>query len=97
MCPLDNQTFWKIPLFGTDARLGFDIQMCPKFGMPKVHDCKKSTPCAQLPQWRSELRGAFITSVGGTPVASIAEYEAVVAEARKNEKIEIEVGFATIQ
>ena len=48
-CPLDNQTFQQIPLFGNDARLGFDLRMCSKFGMPKVHDCKKSTPCAQLP------------------------------------------------
>ena len=71
--------------------------MCPKFGMPKVHDCKKSTPYARLPRWHLELRGAFITSVGGKPVASIAEYEAAVAEARLQEKIEIEVGFATIQ
>ena len=54
-CPLDNQTFCQIPLFGTDVRLGFDIRMCSKFGMPKVHDCKKSTPCARLPRWRSEL------------------------------------------
>ena len=96
-CPLDNQTFRQIPLFGNDARLGFDIRMCSKFGMPKVNDCKKSTPCARLPRWRSELRGAFITSVNGKPIATITEFEAEVAEARKNAKIEVEVGFATIQ
>ena len=96
-CPLDNQTFRQIPLFGNDARLGFDLQMCSKFGMPRVHDCKKSTPCAQLPRWRSELCGAFITSVRGKPVATITEYETAIAEARKNGKIEIEIGFATIQ
>ena len=96
-CPLDNQTFRKIPLFGNDARLGFQIKMCPKFGMPKVIDCKKSTPCARLPRWRSELRDAFITSVSGKPVATIAEYEAAIAAARMKADIEVEVGFATIQ
>ena len=96
-CPLDNQTFRQIPLFGSDTKLGFDIRMCSKYGMPIVNDCKKSTPCARLPRWRSELRGAFITSVNGKPVATITEFETEVAAARKSAKLEAEVGFATIQ
>lgn len=58
--------------------------MCPKFGMPHVRDYKKSTYCARLPRWWSELHDAFIMSVDGKLVATIEEYEAAIADARKN-------------
>ena len=49
--PFDNQTFRTISTFGTDPNLEFDIRTCRKFGLPRINDCKKSTPCAKLPRW----------------------------------------------
>ena len=53
--PLDNQTFRTVSTFGQDGCLGFDLQTCKKFGLLKVNDCKRSTLCARIPRWRSEL------------------------------------------
>ena len=61
-----------------------------------MNDCKKLTPCAKLPRWRSELRDAFIISVGGKPISTIQQFQELIHEARQANKMEIEVGFATI-
>ena len=95
--PLDNQTFRTVATFGNDSKLGFDLQTCPNFGLPRVKDCKRSTPCAKLPRWRSELRGAYVTSVNGDSVSTVAEYEEKVKNARTQGAQEIEIGFATIE
>ena len=95
--PLDNQTFRTVSTFGTDKSLGFDLQTCPHFGLPKINDCKQSTPCARLPRWRSELRDAYITSVGNKPISTIEEFHACIAMARTNGQQDLEIGFATIE
>ena len=95
--PLDNKTFRTVETFGKDECLGFDLQMCPNFGIPKVNDCKRSTPCAQLPRWRSQLRNAYITSVNNIPVATVDEFKAKVRQARTDNLKNIEIGFATIE
>ena len=48
--PLDNQKFQMVSTFGNDDYLGFDLQTCKSFGLPKVNDCKQSTPCEQIPR-----------------------------------------------
>ena len=95
--PLDNQTFRTVATTGNDPKLGFDLHTCPNFGLPRVKDCKRSTPCAKLPRWRSELRGAYVTSVNGIPVSTVSEYEERVQQMRQQGSKEIEIGFATVE
>jgi len=56
--------------------------MCDKFGLPKLDQCKRSTPCARLPRWRYELRGAYCTSVNDIPVSTIDEIRSAIEAAR---------------
>ena len=46
--PFDSFTNRTICISGTDDLLGFDLEDCPKFGYPKVLNCKKSTPSARM-------------------------------------------------
>ena len=80
--PFDHQTHRVVQIFGNDPLLGFDLSMCDKFGLPKLDQCKRSTPCARLPRWRSELRGAYCTSVNDIPVSTIDEIRSAIAAAR---------------
>lgn len=94
--PFDNQTTRNISIWGTHPSLGFDLEDCPKFGFCKLKQCASSTPCARIPRWRSELRGAYLTSINGIPMKSVSEVEAAVTKARNHSEKELKFGFATI-
>ena len=94
--PLDKQTFRTVSVMGTNATLGFDLRTCKHFGLPQVHKCLKSTQAAKLPRWRSELRNAYVTSVEGKPVATIAQFQECIELACAAGVTEVEIGFATI-
>ena len=95
--PLDNQTFRQVQTFGDTLDLGFDIQVCKKFGLPQVIDVRRSTPAARLPRWRSELRNAYITSVNGQAVSTIQQIKDHIHTHRTTREDQpIEIGFATI-
>ena len=79
--PLDNQTFRTVSTFGSNDYLGFDLQTCKSFGLPKVNDCKRSTPCTRLPRWRSELRGAYVTSVNQQLVSTVNNVKTQIHQA----------------
>ena len=95
--PLDNQTFRTVSTFGRDECLGFDLHTCKNFGLPKVNDCKRSTPCARIPKWRSELRGAYITSINNHPVSTVKDVKLQIQHARSQNMENVEIGFATIE
>ena len=61
-----------------------------------MNDCKKSTPCARLPRWRSELRGSYITSFNDQPISTIAQFQTCIQNARNTNITKVNVGFATI-
>lgn len=94
--PFDNQTSRTVSVWGNHPTLGFDLEDCSKFGTCKLKQCALSTPCARIPRWRSELRGAYLTSVNGIPVTSVSDVEAAVAKARNYSEETMKFGFATI-
>lgn len=77
----DNQTSRTVSIWGNHPTLGFDLEDCSKFGACRLKQCAMSTPCARIPKWRSELRGAFLTSINGLPITSVSDVEAAVAKA----------------
>ena len=95
--PFDSFTDRTIRISGTDDLLGFDLDNCPKFGYPKVVNCKKSTPSARIPQWRSELHNNYIHRVNGIPINSISDIREQIAEARGTDEPEIKIGFALFE
>jgi deoxyuridine 5'-triphosphate nucleotidohydrolase len=95
--PFDNQTHRKFATFGTDPLLGMDLEMCDKFGLPKMTKCKLSTPCARIQKWRSELKGAYVTSVNDIPVSSIDEIKSEIQKLRLSSAEQAKIGFATIE
>ena len=94
--PFDNQTSRDFQVFGSDPLLGIDLEMCPNFGLPRLTQCKKSTPCARIPRWRSELRGAYVTHVNHVPVATVDSVRIEIAKARLLDVKTLKIGFATI-
>ena len=94
--PFDNQTSRDFQVFGTDPLLGIDLEMCSNFGLPQLKQCKKSTPCARIPRWRSELRGAYVTHVNNVPVPTIDSVRQEISKARLQNVKLINIGFATI-
>ena len=95
--PLDSFTDRTIPISGTDDLLGFDLEDCPKFGYPKVVNCKKSTPSARIPRSCSELRNNYIHSVNGIPIKSISDIRTQIAKTRSADEPEIKIGFALLE
>ena len=73
------------------------MEDCPKFGYPKVINCKKSTPSARIPRWRSELRNNYIHKVNGVPITSISDIRQQIAKAKDADETEITIDFALLQ
>jgi deoxyuridine 5'-triphosphate nucleotidohydrolase len=94
--PFDNQTHRQVDIFGNDPFLGMNLEICPNFGLPKLSTCKLSTPCARLPKWRSQLKGAYVTCINDIPVSSLDEIRNEISKLRTAKMTNVKIGFATI-
>jgi len=70
--------------------------MFPNLGLPRLKQCKKSTPCARIPHWCSELRGAYVTHVNNVPVVTLDSVQVEIAKARSLQVKFVNIGFAKI-
>ena len=93
--PFDFKTHRVIKLHGTDPTLGLDTYHCPMYKKPRLKQCRKSTPSARLPNWRSELKDAYILRINHTNINSKRDLTKVIKQSRENNEKEVTVYFAT--
>ena len=95
--PFDNQTHRILYVFGSDSLLGMELIHCPQFGLPKLTSCKKGTPSARIPRWRSELRNAFVTSVNDSPTPTIDSIAKALHSVRSSGANTVKIEFDIIE
>ena len=95
--PMDNTIDINIPVTGTHETLGLIVNNNQDIGHRiQLIECKKSTPAAKIPKWRSMLKQAFITNIQGTPINSIQDIKTCIKNARKHQTKTVTCQFSTI-
>ena len=86
---------------GNDPLLGLELDEQTSENRLILLNCRAGTPTAKIPRWRSQLRGAYLRSIDGTPVATIEEAIAVIkrvkSEQAGNKKKDISFEFQTVE
>ena len=80
----------KVLLKGTHPLLGMGI-LVDKDNPNRLHlkNCTPSTLMANIPKWRSRLRGAHISSINEVPVHSIDNIRSIIRDQRQKRKTSI--------
>jgi len=60
-------------LKGNHPTLGIELDETSMKGRVMLVSCKKGTPSARIPKWRSQLRGAIIRSINGNQIQTIED------------------------
>lgn len=96
--PYDNHTHRIIDIKKNNKHktLGLILAQCPHRNLPTLQDCEPSTAAMRIPRWRSELKGAYITSVNDTPVATTDEVENLIQIAIQSKSDAVKIHFSTI-
>jgi len=63
----------KCKLKGNDSTLGFELNNTSRTDKLTLIHCRKGTPAARIPRWRSQLRNAVLMEINGKMVKSIQD------------------------
>jgi hypothetical protein len=74
--------------------LGMKFEMCSMRNRPKLMDMEKGTPAARTPRWRSSIRYGVVISIDDNPVTSNEDIESIMAHARQNKMLQVNIIFA---
>jgi dUTPase len=94
--PFDHHTHRTIQLSSRSPTLGMDLKMCPKRGQPVLKSCKTGQPAAKIPNWRDEIKNAYVTGINDSPVHSIDDIKLSILKAKTANDTHVKVSFATM-
>jgi len=81
--PLKTSFAETLPIGGKDPTAGLVLQIEETTGRVKLLECRKGTPTARIPRWRSRLRHAYLLSLDGKPITSLDDAAKAIAQARQ--------------
>jgi len=88
---------------GNDPTLGLELNSTSKTDTLTLIHCKKGTPAARIPRWRSQLRNAVLMEVNGERVKSIQDVLRTIAhlklkmESSKRKRKDVTLLFRTVE
>ena len=92
--PLALSFIETLPTTGNDVTAGLVLEAEPETGRIVLKDCRKGTPSARIPRWRSRLRHAYLLELDGTKVNSIEDVHQAYSLARSEQRTTCSARFA---
>ena len=84
--PYGPTTVIECKVRGNDEMLGMEVDDKSMVGRLILMHCKKGTPMARIPKWRTQLRGAILVKIDDVQVSSIEE----IIRTIQNRKLKLE-------
>ena len=95
--PYRSHTHRIISITSRSPTLGMRIEQCQERNLPMLKTCLPGLPAAKIPNWRKDLRNAYITQVNDKVVKNKADIIAEIEKCRNLHYKEIKVMFSTIE
>ena len=94
--PFDSHTHRIIEISGRSPTLGMLIDTCPKRNLPILKTCAAGQPSSQIPNWRMDLRNAYITAVNDNVVKTKQDIINEIQKCRSVKKKDLHITFSTM-
>ena len=94
--PYNNHTHRVISLASRSPTLGMKIEQCTIRNLPILKSCSPGTPSAKIPDWRTDLKNAYITQINDTPVKTRKDIMEVILACKLAKLQDVSVKFSTM-
>ena len=81
--PFDHHTHRYITMTTRSPTLGMSIVMCSLRHQLQLKACHAGQPAAKIPNWRDDIKNAYITHVNDLPVATISDIKLLILKAKE--------------
>ena len=95
--PYNNHTHRVITMTSRSPTLGLKIDTCPKRHLPILKTCMPGQPAAKIPNWRKDLKNAYITQVNDKSVKTKADIIRQIELCRLLKMKDVTIKFSTIE